>query len=78
MDCPECGTPLYETTCPNPNCDGRGCQNCGYGCNADFLPRDESTCHVGAETWAVYQGVREAWADMELDRMLRQRPGGTR
>lgn len=42
--CPECGESLYDSGCGAPGCTGRGCQDCRWGCDLDFVPEDESRC----------------------------------
>lgn len=37
-----CGSPLYESGCTAPGCSGRGCQECGTGCDLDFV--DDGRC----------------------------------
>lgn len=42
--CRDCGQPLYDSGCDAPGCNGFGCQDCGLGCDRDFLPKDLSRC----------------------------------
>lgn len=46
MDCPDCGVPMYDTGCPRPlnECLGYGCQGCGYGCDRELVPDEDSNC----------------------------------
>lgn len=39
-DCRDCGTPLYDTGCSVPGCDGRYCLKCGTGCDREIEPQD--------------------------------------
>ena len=41
-DCPHCGQPLYFSGCDAPDCSGWGCQDCGTGCDLDFV--DDGDC----------------------------------
>ena len=45
-DCPDCGTPLYDGGCDAPGHIGRGCPDCGWGCDLDLALADESRCAV--------------------------------
>jgi hypothetical protein len=40
--CPLCGQPLYLSSCDAPGCSGAGCENCGTGCDFEFL--DDGDC----------------------------------
>jgi hypothetical protein len=42
--CPDCDEDLYQSGCTAPGCNGLACENCGTGCDIDFLPDDESRC----------------------------------
>ncbi|ACU71906.1 hypothetical protein Caci_2997 [Catenulispora acidiphila DSM 44928] len=41
--CEDCGEPLYFSGCDAPGCTGFGCQDCGTGCDLDFMG-DDGTC----------------------------------
>lgn len=43
-DCSGCGEPLYDSGCDAPGCSGLGCQDCGTGCDIDFLPDEDGRC----------------------------------
>lgn len=38
--CPDCGEPAYDSGCEADGCNGWGCQDCGTGCDLDFLDAD--------------------------------------
>jgi hypothetical protein len=40
-ECGGCGEPLYDSGCAAPGCNGRACQDCGTGCDLDFVDADE-------------------------------------
>lgn len=40
--CEGCGEPMYDSGCDAPGCNGFGCQDCGLGCDIDFLPDEYS------------------------------------
>lgn len=42
--CPGCEQDAYFSGCEAPGCNGYGCQDCGTGCDLDFLDDDESQC----------------------------------
>lgn len=35
--CPECGEPAYFSGCDADGCNGYACQDCGLGCDLDFV-----------------------------------------
>ena len=39
-ECPNCGKPLYDTSCAAPDCHGRVCMDCGIGCDIEVDPED--------------------------------------
>jgi len=39
-ECPDCDADLYDSGCDAPSCPGRGCQECGWGCDLDFAGGD--------------------------------------
>ena len=41
-DCPHCEQPLYFSGCDAPGCSSWGCQDCGTGCDLDFV--DDGDC----------------------------------
>lgn len=44
MNCPLCGEPTYSSGHAHEDCPGRGesCQDCGWGCDLDFV--DDGEC----------------------------------
>jgi hypothetical protein len=43
-ECPDCGAPLYDSGCDASGHSGQGCQECGYGCDYDLVPDEDSRC----------------------------------
>lgn len=43
--CP-CGADLYQSGCDAPGCNGLGCQDCGAGCDRDFV--EDGNCATAA------------------------------
>lgn len=39
--CPDCGEPAYDSGCEADGCNGWGCQDCGTGCDLDFLDAED-------------------------------------
>jgi hypothetical protein len=35
--CPDCDQPAYFSGCDADGCNGYGCQDCGAGCDLDFV-----------------------------------------
>jgi hypothetical protein len=40
-DCPDCGQPFYMSGCDAPGCPGLACQDCGTGCDLDFVDAED-------------------------------------
>ena len=40
-DCPNCGEPWYMSGCTAPGCNGLACQDCGTGCDYDFVDAED-------------------------------------
>lgn len=38
-ECPDCESPLYDTGCDAPGCNGRSCLECGTGCDLEVDPQ---------------------------------------
>jgi hypothetical protein len=49
-DCEDCGQPLYQSGCDAAGCDGLACQDCGSGCDYDFVDlEDGGRCATARE-----------------------------
>lgn len=46
MTCPDCGVDLYFSGHDHEECpgQGKGCQDCGWGCDLDFAPAGGGFC----------------------------------
>lgn len=47
--CQYCGEGLYDAGCDAPGCNGLGCQDCGSGCDLDFLPDGRCATAIAEE-----------------------------
>lgn len=45
-DCPECGHALYDGGCDAPGHIGVGCPDCGWGCDLELVPDEDSRCVI--------------------------------
>lgn len=48
--CPDDGEDLYDTGCDAAGHHGYGCVDCGWGCDYDLVPDDESECVAAGAT----------------------------
>ena len=39
--CPNCGEGAYDSGCTADDCNGYGCQDCGAGCDLDFVDAED-------------------------------------
>lgn len=39
--CPDCGEGAYFSGCDADGCNGYGCQDCGTGCDLDFVSAED-------------------------------------
>lgn len=46
--CPDCEYPTYDSGCAVPGHPGVGCQSCGWGCDLDLVPDEDSRCVAAA------------------------------
>lgn len=47
-ECPDCGSPWYDTGCCAPGCFGQWCPECGTGCDIEVDP-DHGACALAVD-----------------------------